>query len=183
MPPVVLQDARRVVGDDRLEFHLQDNPCGFAENATATIRAINHRLEQACRRGGLNAYYLKRFVGDIAILPAYLYQSMGEMISKAAAIRRAEATYSPSGYKAVEWATMVRQEFDICVKNHRMRALQGCATHGACRRQQAEQLFKRFSIWINNEHKLGLNQKVRECIRTFARESESLNTVASTSCK
>jgi len=183
LPPVVLGGAQRVVGDDRVEFLIQSDLSGFASNAAATIGSIYHRLRQAHRQGGLNAYFVKALAGEIAILPAYLCQAKGQTISKPAAIKRAQEMYSSLGYEAVAWASMVRKEFDICVKNFRMSVLQRCTRRVIRRRQQAEEFFKKFAIWISNEHPLGLNSDVRKAIEMFALESESLNTRKAETCE
>lgn len=174
LPLVVLEGAKRVTGNSWFDFCVQDNPHGFTENAIATIKSINSRLGQSANGKGLNAYDLKGLVGEIAIVPAYLFQTKGELISKKQAIKASRKIYSPLGYSAVEWATMVRKKFDMCVRNRRMNLLKKFAGYAVTRRHQAEKLIKKFSIWIGNEHPLGLNLNVRKSIEAFVRETELL---------
>ncbi len=183
IPPVALQDAKRVVGQDLLEFCVHNNPRGFSDNTSATIRSIRRSLKQASEQKGLNAFQLKGLVGEIAITPAYLCQLHGQMIPKPAAIKEAKQMYSPLGYRAVEWATMVRHKFDRCIDNLQMCALKKLARFCGQRRQQTERLFKKFATWVSNDHELGLNAEVRESITTFAQESQSLNSQEVTACQ
>jgi hypothetical protein len=127
MPLTVLNEAVRVVGQPQVSARLDPDLSGFVRNAANTIKSMQGTLEKAAKCGGLNAFELKGLVGEVAIMPAYLFQAGGEMISKPEAIRRAGEFYSPKALRALEWATMVREEFAPLVHNGRMRFLRAVA--------------------------------------------------------
>jgi hypothetical protein len=174
MPLTVLDEAVRVVGQPQVSARLDPDLSGFVRNAANTAKLMQGTLEKAAKCGGLNAFELKGLVGEIAIMPAYLFQAQGEMISKPEAIRRAGELYSPHALRALEWATLVREEFAPLVHNRRMRFLKTVARLACARRQHAEALFRRYAVWVSNEHSLGLNAGVMEAVETFIQESHSL---------
>ena len=173
LPLVVLENAVRIVGSDRIEVRQIEDYEGFKSNAKNTIRGIARTYEAAKRNGGLNAFELKGLVGEISILPAYMFQTHGEILSKPEAIRRGKNLYSPHALKALAWATHVRQDFAPVVKNTRTRNLSRLAKLTCPRRYQAEALFCKHASWVSNNHKLGLNSKVMEAIELFITESHT----------
>lgn len=171
MPLVVLDEAVRIVGKPQINCRIDHDHAGFITNARNTIQSMNKALAKATREGGLNAFELKGLVGEIAIMPAYLFQARGEMLPKPQAIGRAGELYSPRALQALEWATMVREEFGPLLHNRRTRMIGTVANWTCTRRQHAENLFRKHAVWVSNKHPLGLNAKVVAAIEAFMQES------------
>lgn len=176
MPLVVLDEAVRIAGEPQINSRIYHDNTGFIKNASNTIQSLNGKLAKATREGGLNAFELKGLVGEIAIMPAYLFQARGEMLSKPEAIGRADELYSPRALKALEWATLVREEFGPLVHNRRTRMIGTVAKLTCARRQHAENLFREYTVWVSNKHPLGLSAKAVEAIEAFTQESGLLVT-------
>ena len=174
MPLTVLDSAVHVVGQSELRVRLNPDLSGFIRNARSTIRSINSTLDRSTRRGGLNAFHLKGLVGEIAIMPAYLFQAGGSMMTKPEAIERAGEIYSSGALRALDWATMVREQFAPLVENRRMELLRLWAGIACPRRHQAEGIFRKYATWVDNQHPLGLNTRVVSNIRAFINESNTL---------
>jgi hypothetical protein len=174
MPLNVLEGARRVTGESRIDVRRNPDTSGFGKNITSTLRTLRRRLGLIEKEGGMNAFRLKGLAGEIALLPAYVLQSHGERCSKSEAICRAAALYSPDALPALEWATRVRSEFEPLVKCARVDRLRRMAAWPCARRGQAEAVFKRWAPWVGAPHPLGPKARIVEAIRHFANESESL---------
>jgi hypothetical protein len=174
LPLVALEDAVRVSGQADIVCRIDPGLDGFARNAVATIQAMTARLAATARQTGLNAFELKGLAGEVAILPAYLFQSRGECLAKPEAIHRAGELYSPHALQALDWATTVRDGFGELVQNGRTRLLARIAGWGCARREQAEALFRRFSVRVGAQHRLGLGPGVTDAIAAFLQESTAL---------
>lgn len=173
MPLVVLENALRVSGERDIKCRLRFNPTGFRRNLDLTIQATYHALDLAARRRGLNAFDIKKLAGQIVLIPAYLFQVQGEMLSKPRAIQRASELFSPFAMQAIEWSTLVRREFAPLVNNSRVRIAGWCAHLTCPRRYQAESLLRRCSPWVSQCHPLGLNESVISTIRALISECQT----------
>jgi hypothetical protein len=173
MPLTVLDGARCVAGESRITVRRNKDTDGFRQNVAATLRTVRRRLALITKEGGMNAFRLKGLAGEIALLPAYVLQSRGEMLSKPEAIRRSGELFSAAALPALEWATRVRAEFAPLVECARVDRLRRLARFCA-RRGQAETIFKRWAPWVASGHPLGPKARVVEAVRQFADESESL---------
>ena len=174
MPLNVLDGARRVAGENHIAVRRSADTGGFHRNITSTLRTMRRRLQLIEQQRGMNAFRLKGLVGEIALLPAYLFQSRGQMPSKSEAIRRAGELFSSAALTALEWATRVRAEFAPVVECARVNRLRWWAARFCARRGQAETMFKRWAPWISAVHPLGPKVRVVEAVRQFADESEAL---------
>ena len=174
MPLNVLEGARRVTGEARIAVRRNEDTSGFRQNITATIRALRRRLLLIEREAGINAFRLKALVGEIALLPAYVFQSRGEMPSKSEAIRRAGELFSPAALEALEWATRVRAEFAPFVECARVDRLRRLATRFCARRGQAQAIFKCWAPWVSSRHPLGPKAREVDAVRQLANQAESL---------
>jgi hypothetical protein len=172
----VLKDAVRVTGEIETPFRALPERIGFMRNAENSVKTMQRILRKASSRGGLNAFDLKGLVGEIAIMPAYIYQANGIMLSKPEAIKRAAEIFSTRALEAIAWSTFVRENYGPLVDNFRTKVLQLVADLICPRRHQAEMLFRKYAGWVSNPHKLGLNIKVQTGIDTFIRESIALTT-------
>lgn len=174
MPLNVLEGARRVTGESRIALRRSTGTNGFRRNLNATLRTLRRRLGLIQKEAGINAFRLKALVGEIALLPAYVFQSRGEMPSKAEAIRRAGELFSPAALAALEWGTRVRAEFAPFVECARVNRLRRFAALFCARRGQLEAMVKRWAPWVSSQHPLGPKARVVDAVRQLANESESL---------
>jgi len=177
MPLVIFKEALRVTGESQIKFRVCSNRGGFASNARATIKSMDLRLKKAQQQGGLNAFELKCLVGEIAILPAYIFQAQGKMFSKTEAISQANLLYTPLAQQAINWATKVRNQFAPLVENRRTAILKTLAKLTCARRHQAEKLYRRWSSWVHHQHPLGISSETMSVIKAFSKESSSLVTL------
>ena len=173
MPLNVLDGAQCVAGESRIAVRQSIDRGGFRQNVAATLRTLRRRLALIKKEGGMNAFRLKGLAGEIALLPAYVLQSRGEILSKPEAIRRAGELFSTAALPALEWATRVRAEFAPFVDCARVDRLRRLARLCA-RRGQAETIFKRWAPWVASGHPLGPKARVVEAVRQFADEAETL---------
>jgi len=173
LPLVVLENAVRVIGNAEIQARVQENTEGFKRNAVNTLRSMERTLSNAQKQGGVNAFILKGLVGEIALIPAYLFQTQGEMMNKPEAIAQASDLFSQDALPALGWATRVRDEFGTFVEHPRTRLLQRIASLTCARRYQAEWLFRRYAPWVSNQHNLGLEPEIVTSIRVYMQESRT----------
>ena len=171
MPTVVLDHAKRIVGRDRLPINIISNRNGFIGHAENTIKSMRRTMAGITLKGGLNAFQLKGLVGEIAIMPAYLFQAGGEKITKPEAIGRSGELFSIAAMAALRWATFVRDHYVSLVENPRTRALQTYVNLFCKHRSQAEAIFRKYSVYVNKEHRLGVNDQACSAIDAFIRET------------
>ncbi len=173
MPLVVFNEAIRITGKSQIKFRLTSDYSGFVRNARLTIQSISQRLQQAEQKEGINAFDLKCLVGEISLLPAYIFQTQGNMLSKPEAISRASELYTPTALEALKWSTRVRNEFAPLVYNQRTNILKTVAKLTCSRRHLAEKLHRKCSYWVSYQNALGLSHEIIRVIRSFAEESNS----------
>ena len=120
MPLVVLHGAMRLQGPTSI---------AYAVDNTATRRGLSRNIELSCqaieelyssyRSGSVNTYDAKRLIGSILLMPAYVFQSRGERVPKREAILRADEVYSDDARRAINWASAVRQEWELALRDRR----------------------------------------------------------------
>lgn len=174
LPMDVLKGSVRVIGDSQIRYCASLDYSRFIENAKITIQSIEKRLGSAEFKGGLNAFELKCLVGEISILPAYIFQAFGNILSKPEAIDRSNEIFSDAAIKAIEWTSEIRKGFTPFVNNRRTKALKIIARMICCRRHLSEWLFKKCSSWVDNKRPMGLSPIIIQGIRTFTEESIDL---------
>lgn len=174
LPLAILNGAIRVLGKPEIALHLSPERSGFFRNVGYSIKSMQRKLGQASSTNGINAFELKGLVGEIAILPAYLFQAQGLMISKPEALQRAGEILSPGALETIAWATSVRDNFGPLVDNQHTRALQLLANLTCVRRNQAEALIRNRAVRVRGKYRLGLDSKVRKGIENFIAESTTL---------
>ena len=153
---------------------LRKNYSGFVKNAEMTINAIYARINSIENDKGLNAFNLKCLIGEIALLPAYMFQAKGNILSKSEAICRASELYTNDSIKALDWATRVRSNSSSLVHNQRMDLLGLIANWSCLQRHQAEKLYKNWSPWVSLSNCSILSFEELEAIKYFAKESKVL---------
>lgn len=183
MPLVALKDAVSMVGRRSLLFRAGADASGFVRNALATVASMQRRLEAATGRGSIRAFDLKGLAGEVAILPAYLFQARGLLISKPEAIARAGGLYSDEALEALRWAGLVRSAFSPMLHHWRTRAGLRIANAACSRRDQAEWVMRRASPAAGSNDRLGLGREVVRYLRVFAMESEALVRDAAGRCE
>lgn len=174
IPLVVFDEAVLISGNSEIKFNLISSNQGFIINAMETIKSISNRLEFSQKQNGINAFNLKCLVGEIVILPAYIFQSKGLMFSKSTAIANAHQIYTEEALQAIIWATKIREEFKPLVNNTTTKLLKKIAQISCSRRHQAEALYRKWSFWISNTHKLGISKQAKKFITKFIEESNLL---------
>lgn len=172
LPAAIFHEMRHVSGSKHITFRAtrQNNNSQIA--LQKTIQAVQNRLARLNRNGGLRAFELKELVGELALLPTYLFQTRGEMLNKPQAIARAGLLFSPQALKALEWATFVRQTFAPMIKHPRVTRLKRIARKTCPRRHQAEAFFRRWSPWVANHHPLGVNPDIHLAIHSMVAECQ-----------
>ena len=174
LPLAVLNGAMHVIGKTEIPLRLSSERSGFFRNAGYSIKSMQKKLGHANSINGINAFELKGLVGEIAIMPAYLFQAQGSMLSKPEALQRAGEILSPGALETIAWATFVRDNFGPLVDNQRTRLLQQIANLTCARRYQAEAIFKNQALRVRGKYSLGLDSKVRKGIENFIQESTTL---------
>jgi hypothetical protein len=174
LPPVVLNGAIRVLGDHRLRFRVSADRATIEGNARKTISAIRVRIGRAESQRSLDIYELKCLIGEIALMPAYILQSAGAMVTKADAIGFAPNIYSPEAYMALAWATAIRSRLASFGSVGILRSVVRCARPLARSRKQMEALVRRLVPALYDGHPLGITPAVTRSVRLFAKESEEL---------
>ena len=174
MPLIVLDEAIRIIGKPEIKFRLITDLGGFIDNARLTIQAISQRIKVANQKGGISAFDLKCLVGEIALLPAYIFQSRGNMLSKPEAISKAGELYTVKALKALQWSTKVRNEFAPLVNNRRTNTIKNIAKLTCYKRNQAQNIHKKWSYWVSAKNSLGISPEIIETIKSFVEESNFL---------
>ena len=90
MPICVLHGALRLSGPDSMQVTIDVKKTheGIARNILNTAEGIE-QLFTEYQDGNINLYKMKCFIGSILLMPAYLFQYMGERVSKKWAIENA----------------------------------------------------------------------------------------------
>lgn len=171
LPLLTVKDSVLIAGEHEINFRVSPDRSGFVRNAENTIKSMQRALKSAQQNSGFNAFQLKGLAGEIVLMPAYLFQSKGVIISKPDAIYQAEKLFTQSALEAIAWSTYVRDNFSPLVDNSRMKVFKFLAKMTCCRRYQAESLFKKHAGWVSNQHELGLSTGVISAIETFISES------------
>ncbi len=173
IPVVVFEDMCLVRGLEEFTYRVTTIDHASLIALENTLRAMRSRLARLDQFGGLRAFELKELAGEIALLPAYLFQAQGEMLSKPQAIGRADDLFSPGALKALEWATFLRGNFTPLIKHPRVQSLKRLARKTCPRRHQAETLLRRWSPWVVKNHPLGVNSEVHAAIQEMIKESQA----------
>jgi hypothetical protein len=174
LPLVVLNGAVCVTEKTEIPLRLTPQRSGFIRNAGYSIKSMQRKLGKARSKDGINAFELKGLVGEIAIMPAYIFQANGLMLSKPQALQRAGEIFSQNALETLAWATFVRDNFGPLVDNRRTKTLQTIANLTCTRRCQAETLFRNRAVRVSGKYNLGLNSKVKKGIEDYLQESMTL---------
>ncbi|MEX0729483.1 MAG: nucleotidyltransferase domain-containing protein [Aquisalimonadaceae bacterium] len=122
LPLFVLGEAKHVLGRNGLEakVDMASSRRGLCNNIGLTCEIIV-LLFQKMRNNSINAYELKCLVGSVALMPAYVFQYLGEELSKPDAIKRAKEIYSSKSLEVIDWATQCRKNWIAVTGNTRFR--------------------------------------------------------------
>lgn len=114
IPLHILKDSKCVIGRNFLEGSI--NPIvtkdGFKRNIINTCKEIE-RLVELYFNNSINAYQLKGLVGSFALMPALVYQIMGDNYSKPEAIMLSNKIFSKKAQSCIEWSTANRANWHI----------------------------------------------------------------------
>jgi hypothetical protein len=83
---------------------------GLVNNIKVTCRNIENFYSQF-KKGELNIYNMKCFVGSICLMPPMVFQLLGRNIDKRNAILQASDIYSIESIRLLEWATNCRNKW------------------------------------------------------------------------
>lgn len=148
IPLSVLDGAVCVQGDEVIEYRadVERAKRGFLRNVRLTCDGME-RLYQSYRTGRLNAYDMKCLAGSVFIVPAYVFQVRGEMLSKRDALRRAGELFSATACSVIAKCTEIRSEWGRVVDTPeftRFRRVGGLFRNGNMHRRYARALAPRF---------------------------------------
>ncbi|MBE9063610.1 hypothetical protein [cf. Phormidesmis sp. LEGE 11477] len=174
-PLVVLEHAALVVGQGNLDFRVSNTVEGFLKNAVATIKAIELRMLRIRQKHYIKLFELKCLVGEILLLPAYIFQYKGILISKPDAIRRSEELFSERSLSVIDFASDIRNDFgDFLDKNREMITI-GCAFSDvfARERSQAERIQRLMSPRISESTLESYLNEFHKSVDTFVLDAKS----------
>ena len=174
LPLIALNKLVCVVGDLQIKFRFQTDYEGFIRNGVLTADSIREKLKKAEIEREINIFNLKCLVGEIAILPSYIFQSKGFLLTKKEAIRRAKTIFTKEALAAIIWASSIRKEFQPLVDNRRIKFINALANLVCARRHQAELLYRKWSTLLNDQSQAGLKPEILKSIRSFAKESKAM---------
>lgn len=110
LPAIVLENSKRLSGRQRLEVTVWEDFAGLGHNIWDLVQDLRSDVARLARER-LNAFYLKRMISTISLLPALVLQMGGAEIDKRTAICQVKDVFSPVAASAVAWATRVRQDW------------------------------------------------------------------------
>jgi predicted nucleotidyltransferase len=173
IPTVVLEDAVRVCGRERLDLRVLNEP-DLGQGLAISKSSIDRLLSVHRRGNGMRAFDLKCLAGEAMLLPAKVFQYRGEMLSKPAAIARAAEVFSPDAMAALEWATMVRREFGRLVHRKLPPLVEVRLRYLCPRRIHAQRLMRGASAWVGSDHPLGVTPAIERAYGKMSDEAHQL---------
>ncbi|MFH1499600.1 MAG: nucleotidyltransferase domain-containing protein [Verrucomicrobiota bacterium] len=112
LPLMVLKNAVCVQGEMQVAYRtdVSRSRAGFRRNVEVTCRNIES-WRSPYLAGRISLYDMKCLLGSFMILPAYVFQASGEMVSKPEGIGRALEIFSTDSLGILQQCTNMRQEW------------------------------------------------------------------------
>ena len=150
IPLKVLDGAVCVQGDLEVGYSVDmiRSAQGFRNNINMTCEGIE-LLFAAYQQHRINLFDMKSLVGSFFIIPAYVFQSRGQVISKAEAIGRAEELFGAGGCSLISKCSAIRREWGRVVGTPefgRFRRIGGLCGNGNLHRRYAQRFAPSFPV-------------------------------------
>jgi hypothetical protein len=117
IPLHILHTAVRIQGPETIEY---------TPDKIKTQRGLYRNIEQTClsirecyalyKKNRITTYRLKGLVGSFALMPAFLFQYLGEEVDKRTAILRAGELFGTDAIECLKWSTEYRNSWDLVLK-------------------------------------------------------------------
>ncbi len=148
IPLSVLKSAICVQGEEAIRYRVDVGRSlrGFKKNIALTCDGA----EQWFRKyhdGRINLYEMKCLVGSYLIMPAYAFQSLGQMITKREALQRAGELFGSGAVSVIAKCTEIRRDWGRALDTpgfERLRSVGRLITNGNLHRRYARLMAGRF---------------------------------------
>ena len=150
IPLSVLEGAVCVQGEEEIEYRVdvERSKKGFRRNIGLTCEGVE-RFYRDYGEGRINLFDMKCLAGSFFIMPAYVFQSRGELISKPEAIRRAGDLFGAGACAVIATCTEIRREWGRVVDTPefgRFRRMGRFFKNGNMHRRYARAMAGRFPV-------------------------------------
>lgn len=114
IPLFILNDAKKVIGDQPLKYNIDTNiTCeGLKNNIVNTCKSID-KLSYMFFNNNINCYSLKCFVGSFVLMPAFIFQLQGLQLNKPTAIKRSSELFTEKSFELIKWSTECRANWHV----------------------------------------------------------------------
>lgn len=112
IPLTVLEGSICVQGsqDIQAKVNIIASQAGLKRNVKKTIENID-KFHDQYEKGSINLYEMKRYVGSILLLPAYVFQVQGMRVSKKYAIENSNDLFSDRAMRSIISCSSIRAEW------------------------------------------------------------------------
>ncbi|WP_209330312.1 hypothetical protein [Lunatimonas salinarum] len=174
MPVSVVRNSFRILGNSKFVGNIDKTRSllGLRRNIYVTCDNIE-RLFDLLIRNKINTYDLKCLVGSFALMPAFIFQTIGNDLDKKSSIQKADLIFSRDALFCIEWATDCRKNWGLITESYKFRMFARLTNF--FRDPFLWRLFSRkFSPRVNSSNlfNLSINSLKRKHVDCFVSESK-----------
>lgn len=124
MPIIVLKNAIRVQGATKInvQVNVEKSSLGIIKNIYNCTKSTEFLFKKYIQNK-INVFEMKGLVGNILLMPAYVFQARGEWVSKKHAIESSEELFSREACEAIKTCSEIRNQWGLALENRRFKAL------------------------------------------------------------